>query len=104
MIISATSRYAAVEQKMLELPDGTRIPYLARRFVPAPGRFAEIGFHIVVQGERPDMVAGAELGDAEQFWRLCDANGVLRPEELTARTGARIRITLPEGIAGPPRA
>jgi hypothetical protein len=104
MIISASSRYAAVEQKMLELPDGTHIPYLARRLVPPPWRFAEIGFHVVAQGERPDTVAGAVLGDAEQFWRLCDANGVLRPEELTARTGARIRVTLPEGLVGPPRA
>ena len=104
MHIASTSRYFGLERKTLELPDGSRIPYLARRFVPKPERFADIGFHIVVQGERPDHVAFRHLGDPELFWRLCDANGVLRPEELTQSPGLRLRITLPEDIAGPPRA
>ena len=104
MHIPPTSRYYAIQRKLLELPDGTKIPYLARRFIPAPDRFADIGVHVVVQGERPDHIAFAHLGDAEQFWRLADPNGVLRPEELTETPGRRLRITLPEDIAGPPRA
>jgi hypothetical protein len=95
-----TSRYYPVEQKMLELPDGTSIPYLGRRFVPLPERFATLEMHTVEQGERPDQVAYQHLGDPEQFWRICDANGVLYPEELTERPGSQIRITLPEGIPG----
>lgn len=99
-----TSRYAATEVKLLELPDGSHVPYLGRRLVPRPERFAEIGRHVVSQGERPDHAAYQVLGDAEQFWRLCDANRVLRPQELTERPGTTLRVTLPEGIAGPPRA
>jgi hypothetical protein len=33
-------------------------------------------------------------------WRLCDANGAMRPDELTETPGRRLRITLPEGIPG----
>ncbi len=104
MNLPPTSRYYAVEQKKLELPDGTFLAYLGRRFVPLPDRFAAIGEHMVEQGERPDHVAHQELGDSEQFWRLCDANGVLHPEELTGTPGKRVRVTLPEGIPGPSNA
>ena len=36
-----------------------------------------------------------------QFWRVCDANAAMRPDELTETIGRRLRITLPEGIPGP---
>ena len=100
MTIPPTSRYFGLETRMLERDDGTKVAYLARRLVPAPERFATLSFHTVVQGERPDHVAAARMGDPEQFWRLCDANAVLNPRQLTDRIGARIRITLPEGIPG----
>jgi len=98
--ISPTSRYYLTEQKKLELPDGTAIPYLGRRFVPQPDRFATIGEHVVEQGERPDQVAYKFMNDAQQYWRICDANACLNPNELTVTPGKRIRITLPEGIPG----
>jgi hypothetical protein len=31
---------------------------------------------------------------------VCDANGAIRPEELTETVGKRIKITFPEGIPG----
>jgi hypothetical protein len=91
------SRHHGIATKTLERPDGTSIAYLKRRFVPAPERFAAIAEHRVREGERLDNLAAALVGDPEQFWRLCDANGVLKPEELEV-TGRRIRITLPEGV------
>ena len=96
-----TSRYYGIEIKVLERADGIRIPYLGRRIIPLPDRFATMELHVVQQRERPDHVAHQHLGDAEQWWRLCDANTSLRPEELTAVPGTSIRITLPEGIPGP---
>ena len=54
--------------------------------------------------ERPDLIAYQYLGDPEQYWRISDPNSVLQPEELTARPGTQIRITLPEGIPGPSNA
>lgn len=93
-----TSRYAAVPTAEWIAPDGRAIAYLRRRFLPPPERFALLQEHAVAEGDRPDNLAAQYLGDPEQFWRLCDANNVLFPTELTDTPNRRIRITLPEGI------
>jgi hypothetical protein len=97
-----TSRYANVETAELELAPGRTVRYLCRRLVPAPDRFTLLEEHVVVEGDRLDNIAATHLGDPEQFWRVADANGAMRPDELTERVGRRLRITLPEGIAGAP--
>jgi hypothetical protein len=99
-----TSRYSGIETAEYTTFDGRTIVYLRRRLVPSPEHLALLQEHLVTAGERPDHIAAAELGDPEQFWRLCDANGILRPEELTEQVGRRLRITLPEGIPGFPNA
>jgi hypothetical protein len=66
----------------------------------SPIGFALLHLHLVTEGERPDIVAALELGDAEAWWRVADANRVMRPEELTGTVGRRLRITLPEGVPG----
>jgi hypothetical protein len=99
-VFPATSRYHDVETATLELPDGSELVYLRRRFVPSPDRFALLQVHVVVSGDRLDNVTAHYLGDPEQFWRIADANGALRPEELVERIGRRLRITLPEGLPG----
>jgi hypothetical protein len=103
-LFPATSRYASVPTEKHTMPDGRVVVCLRRRFLPAPERFALLHERVVRQGERLDVLSAQILGDAEQFWRLCDSNGVLRPEELTETPGARIRVTLPEGIPGTPHA
>ncbi|MFL5804527.1 MAG: hypothetical protein ACJ8CR_22625 [Roseiflexaceae bacterium] len=50
------------------------------------------------------MLPAGYLDDPEQFWRICDANRAMRPDELTETVGRRLRITLPEGIPGMPNA
>ncbi len=99
-LFSATSRYSGIETATLETDDGRTIIYIRRRFIPLPERFALLREHIVTQGDRMDNVAAAYLGDPEQFWRICDANAAMRPDELTETVGRRLRITLPEGIPG----
>ena len=99
-----TSRYALTPTTSLVRADGTMVAYLKRRFVPAPENLALLQWHQVVQGERLDNIAAKYLGDPEQFWRLCDANRALRPDELTETIGKKLRITLPEGIPGVPHA
>jgi hypothetical protein len=98
-----TSRYHGVETARLTLPDGRIVAYLRRRFLPSPDRFVALEEHLVGQGERVDVMAATFLGDPEQYWRLCDANGAWRPEDLE-RVGRRVLVTLPEGIPGPPPA
>jgi hypothetical protein len=97
---SPMSRYSGVETATIETPDGKVIIYLRRRFLPQPERFALLQEHVVLQGERLDNITARYLGDPEQFWRVCDANGAMRPDELTETVGRRLRITLPEGIPG----
>jgi len=96
-----TSRYYGLPLATWTPPGGEPIVYLSRRFVPGSDRFATIGWHVVAEGERMDIVAGRTLGDAEAFWRLCDANDAMRPDDLTVEVGRRIRLTLPEGVPGP---
>lgn len=99
-----TSRYALTPTTSLVRADGTTVTYLKRRFVPAPENLALLQWHQVVQNDRLDNIAAKYLGDPEQFWRLCDANRALRPDELTEAIGKKLRITLPEGIPGVPHA
>ena len=96
-----TSRYSGLGTEQVSLPDGRTVAYVRRRLVPSPDRFATLQRHTVVEGDRLDNLAHRYIGDAEQYWRLCDANGALRPDELVETVGRRIRITLPEGMAGP---
>jgi len=98
-----TSRYYGIETATLKTPDGKTIVYVRRRFVPSPDRFETLVEHSVVQGDRLDNVTANYLGDPEQFWRVCDANNAMQPDELIA-VGRKLRITLPEGIPGQPHA
>lgn len=101
---SFTSRYYAIETTTLVAPDGKTIIYLRRRFAPPPENFVMLQEHTVTQGERLDNITAQYLSDPEQFWRVCDANRAMRPDGLTETIGRRLRITLPEGIAGMPNA
>jgi hypothetical protein len=95
-----TSRYYGIATATLKTPEGNAIVYLRRRFVPPPERFILLQEHTVTEGDRLDNLAAHYVGDPEQFWRICDANGAIRPDELTETVGRRLRITLPEGIPG----
>jgi hypothetical protein len=103
-MFSITSRYYGIATVTLERADGKKINYVRRRFVPPPERFELLVEHVVTEGERVDNITAQYLGDPEQFWRVCDANGAVRPDELVETIGRRIRITLPEGIPGTPNA
>jgi hypothetical protein len=99
-----TSRYHGLATKTLATPNGQIVAYLKRRLVPPPERFSLLTEHAVVEGDRLDNITAQYLGDPEQFWRICDANVAISPEELTAIPGRRLRITMPEGIVGVPYA
>jgi hypothetical protein len=94
------SRYHGVAITTLEQDNREAIVYLKRRFVPPPQNFALIQEHSVVEGDRVDNLAALYLGDPELYWRLCDANAVMRPDELTENAGDKVAITLPEGVPG----
>jgi hypothetical protein len=93
------SRYHGLETATLDTPEGT-IVFLRRRFVPGPERFALLTEHTVIEADRTDNLAARYLGDPELYWRLCDANNAMLPDELTDTVGRRLRIVLPEGMPG----
>jgi hypothetical protein len=92
------SRYRGIDTATLQA-GGQTIVYIRRRFLPSPDDLAPIQQHTVQQGERLDNLAAQFLGDPELFWRLCDANGAMRPEELET-PGITLTISLPEGLPG----
>jgi hypothetical protein len=94
------SRYNGIATLQIQGLDGTPIVYLKRRFIAQTDQFAVIGVHVVTAAERLDNITARYLGDPEAFWRICDANGVIDPDELTDVVGREIRITLPEGVPG----
>lgn len=101
-MFDSTSRYFGLETAELTVLDadgGTRvIAYVRRRFVPRGQASANLVSHAVKQGERLDHLAARYLGDPRQFWLVCDANNVLRPEELVEEPGRRVDIPLPGGL------
>lgn len=93
-----TSRYFKIATATISVPDrddGTReIRYVKRRIVPPGEGMTTLVEHTVTQGERLDLITARYLGDPTQFWRVCDANNVLQPEEME-ETGRVIKIALP---------
>ena len=94
------SRYHGVETRTTTLPDGRTVVHLRRRFVPRASELSLLHTFRVVEGDRLDNLAAAHLDDPELFWRLCDANGALRPDDLTVSVGRELRVTLPRGTPG----
>jgi hypothetical protein len=99
-LFAPVSRYYGIGTNTLDLSGGRTIVYVLRRFVPPPENFQLLQERTVVQGDRLDNLAAQYLGDPTLFWRLCDANRAMRPDDLATTVGRVLKITLPEGITG----
>lgn len=99
-LFSPSSRYYGIGTLNYVTPQRTTIVYIQRRFVPPPENFQLLQQRTVTQGERLDNLAAQFLGDPTLFWRLCDANNAMRPDDLTETPGRVLRITLPDGVIG----
>lgn len=91
-----TSRYAQLETVRRRMGDGRVIAYKRRRFLPAGREMPLLVELTVSEGERLDQMTYRTLGDPEQYWRLCDANDAMHPEELTTRPGDKVRVPVPQ--------
>lgn len=103
-LFPTTSRYHGIETVKMEIANAKAIIYIRRRFLPQPESFSLLHEHVVTEGDRLDNITARYLEDPEQFWRICDANRAMRPDDLTESIGRRLRITLPAGIQGMPNA
>jgi hypothetical protein len=86
------SRYYDIEEAKIEL-DGKTIAYKKRRFLPDGNNMSLLHELSVSAGDRLDRIAAKIGGDPEQYWRICDANNVMHPLELTNEPGTTIKIS-----------
>jgi nucleoid-associated protein YgaU len=93
-MFSTNSRYYSIETATRQTASNQTIVYVQRRFLPPSEKFQVIQKHTLSQGDRLDNITASYLGDPEQFWRLCDANNAMHPDELTAKIGQKLRIPL----------
>jgi nucleoid-associated protein YgaU len=85
------SRYEPVPNVELQTPDGRTIVCKRMRLVPLPeGELTRR----VKAGDRLDRIAHEIYGDAQQFWRLCDANRAMRPDQLVEAPGRVLSVPM----------
>ena len=97
-MFDTTSRYYKLGNLTLTVTeaDGRQrvIAYKQRRFLPAADTDTSVVDHTVAQGDRLDNITARYLGDPTQFWRIADANHVMRPSELE-ELARIVRIPMP---------
>jgi hypothetical protein len=95
-----TSRYYNLEIATLELPDGRTLSYVRRRFLPQGDAMPLLAEVSVAQGERIDLLSYRTLGDPLVYWRICDANNAMNPqdliEEATGDPSRLLRVPMPQ--------
>ena len=95
-MFDSRSRYALIETADYVAADGRSIRYVRRRFLPRRGALIVGAEATVTGGDRLDLLAARTLGDAEQYWRIGDANpSTLNPFELMAPVGRVLSIPTP---------
>jgi hypothetical protein len=88
------SRYAGVGDAFLTDARGRVVRYKKIRFIPeARGQLP----HIFDASERLDIIADRYYRAADRYWRICDANGCMHPDELEAEPGRVLLIPPSEG-------
>lgn len=94
--MDSKSRYYNLETATYETQDGKSIAYKRRRFLPRGQDLPLLTETKVEQSDRLDLIADRTIGDSEQYWRVCDANDAMNPEDLTAEPGRWLRVPIPQ--------
>lgn len=98
-----SSRYAHLPVMRYRPPgadDDEVVAYVGRRFIPAVDEHQPVAALVVRASDRIDHLATTAYGEPTQFWRLADANGARRPDDLTEEVGRAIVVP----AIGPPPA
>jgi nucleoid-associated protein YgaU len=78
-MIGKNSRYARLETYTIIDAHGiTRTALKMRLNPPTPAVFQ----HTVKENDRLDLIAFQYYGKADRFWRICDANNEMLPDDL----------------------
>lgn len=80
------SRYEGLPTARVEVEDGRggvrEVAFLLTREPLDPALAQPLAWHRVAADDRLDLLAARYLGDPAGFWRICDANLALDPDEL----------------------
>jgi hypothetical protein len=83
------SRYASQPTADVTTPDGRTVTALNLRTLPTVSGSP----HMVVDGDRLDLLADNTYNDPTKFWHIADANTALDAAwELVARTGDTLNL------------
>ena len=85
------SRYEPIAEAEITTPASRTVRYKRVRFIPETRGVLP---YSVTQGDRLDLISHRAYGDPEQFWRICDGNTAMRPNDLIAELGRRLAIPL----------
>jgi hypothetical protein len=92
------SRYQSIETASLLVAEESGAVqvhvYKRRRFLPQMATQQTLLLHRVGDADRLDNLAAQYIGDAQQSFRICDANPILHPRELEGPPGRQIRIAM----------
>ena len=78
------SRYAKVGEVQTTDAQGRTVRYKRTRFITSP---PVAGTHLVVDGDRLDLLAFSSFGDVEPWWLIADLNVAMRPSDLLDESG-----------------
>lgn len=95
-MFAPTSRYDSLKTATYKAADGREVTYVRRRFLPSGDDLPLLVEVTLTEGDRLDLIAARTIGDAEQFWRVCDANDALNPADLTTEPGRILRVPVPQ--------
>ncbi|MDP5181586.1 LysM domain-containing protein [Blastococcus sp. BMG 814] len=95
------SRYDGAEVASARIVDGRggerEVSYLRRRLHGTSSAPA-LAHHRVAEEDRLDLVSARYYGDPMAFWRICDANHALDPDDLVARDAAGRLLVVPAPV------
>lgn len=97
-MFTSNSRYNNLPQLQYRTEEGDIINYVSRRILPPLQQLKIIKQFMLIEGDRPDLIAYRHLGDPLVYWQIADANGVMHPRQLIAKPGQLLVVALPQGM------
>ncbi len=82
------SRYEKVASSQIKDSKGRPVNYKKIRFISETAGVIGYSVH---QGDRLDQIANLSFRDPQRFWRICDANNAMWPDDLLI-VGATLEI------------
>ena len=88
-MFDSKSRYSKAETYVVQDSRGRNVNVVVP---PPPPDQSLLGLHLLIQGERMDLLAAKYLDDPAGFWRIAEQNDVMLPEALTEAREVEIPV------------